>query len=213
MEHIIKGVLDFQQSAYQERKELFHSLANTQSPEVLFITCADSRIDPSLITQSNPGDLFVCRNAGNVVPPHSAPTNGMTASIEYAVAALGVKHIVVCGHSNCGAMKGALAPEALASVPNVADWLGHCRSAVEVIKERHQCTDAEHLDELIEENVLLQIRHLKTHPAVLAKHATSKVQIHGWVYNIETGGVNCYSDEKQAFVPFEERFATEISDL
>ena len=108
MKHIIKGVLDFQKYAFPERQALFNSLADTQNPEVLFITCSDSRIDPNLVTQTHPGDLFICRNAGNVVPPHSTSTGSMTASIEYAVAVLGVKHIIICGHTNCGAMKGAL---------------------------------------------------------------------------------------------------------
>lgn len=110
MEKILAGVARFRQAAYEQRKGLFAQLATGQSPEVLFITCADSRIDPSLITQTDPGDLFICRNAGNIAPPATSPAGGETASIEYAVTALRVKDIVVCGHSDCGAMKGALAP-------------------------------------------------------------------------------------------------------
>jgi carbonic anhydrase len=211
MEQIIQGVIDFKKHAFPKRQELFNSLANTQSPDVLFITCSDSRIDPNLITQAEPGDLFICRNAGNVVPPHSNNTGAMTASIEYAVAALGVKHIVICGHSDCGAMKGALNPGALNELPHVAEWLGHCRGAVEVIKERHQCCNSGHLEEVIEENVLLQIQHLKTHPSVLAKVATGKLQIHGWIYQIETGDVICYNDTNQQFEPLEQRYAALIS--
>ena len=108
MEKIISGLAQFKSSSFEERKALFAELANGQSPEVLFITCADSRIDPNLITQTEPGDLFVIRNAGNIVPPHTRDADGVTASIEYAVAVLGIKQVVVCGHSDCGAMKGAL---------------------------------------------------------------------------------------------------------
>ena len=140
-----------------------------QNPEVLFITCSDSRIDPNMVTQTGPGDLFICRNAGNVVPPHSNQTGGMTASIEFAVAALGVEHIVICGHTDCGAMKGALAPEALDELPHVKEWLGHCRGATEVVKHKHGSVGSEHLDEVTKENVLLQIQHLKTHPSVAGR--------------------------------------------
>ena len=108
MEELIQGVTKFQNEVYPGKEAAFRKLANGQNPEVLFITCADSRIDPGMLTQTQPGDLFICRNAGNVVPPHSNQTGGMTASIEFAVAALGVSHIVVCGHSDCGAMKLSL---------------------------------------------------------------------------------------------------------
>ena len=114
MEKVISGLVQFKSSSFEDRKELFAELANGQSPEVLFITCADSRIDPNLVTQTEPGDLFIIRNAGNIVPPHTRVAGCVTASIEYAVAVLGIKHIVVCGHSDCGAMKGAL---------NIAAWL------------------------------------------------------------------------------------------
>ena len=134
MEKVISGLVQFKSSSFEDRKELFAELANGQSPEVLFITCADSRIDPNLVTQTEPGDLFIIRNAGNIVPPHTRVSGGVTASIEYAVAVLGIKHIVVCGHSDCGAMKGALNIAALADLPHVQDWLDHSRAAVEIVK-------------------------------------------------------------------------------
>ena len=194
MDHVISGVAKFQRDVYPEKKETFKKLATGQNPEVLFITCADSRIDPNLVTQTDPGELFICRNAGNIVPPHSNQTGGMTASIEFAVAALGVTHIVVCGHTDCGAMKGALNPEKLDSLPHVKEWLGHCRCATEVVKEKHGGElNADSLAEVTKENVLQQMQHLKTHPAVAAKLATKAVQLHGWVYDIETGMVHCLS--------------------
>ncbi len=215
MDKLIKGVLNFRQHIYPENKALFAELADKgQNPEVLFITCSDSRIDPNLLTGTEPGDLFICRNAGNIIPPHSNETGGMTASIEYAVAVLGVKHIIICGHTDCGAIKGALDLNSVKGLPHVQEWLSHCRSAMEIIRERnnlawdqpiHSC----HLNESIEENVLQQIQHLRTHPTVAAKLATGKIRIHGWVYDIKSGSVRCSDEHGERFLPFEERFAEE----
>ncbi len=201
MDHVISGVAKFQKEVYPNKKATFQKLANGQNPEVLFITCSDSRIDPNLVTQTDPGELFICRNAGNIVPPHSNQTGGMTASIEFAVAALGVSHIVVCGHTDCGEMKGAIKPEGLDALPHVKEWLGHCRVATDVVKERCGTHDLsiDHLEAVTKENVVQQIQHLRTHPAVAAKLATGQVKLHGWVYNIGSGDVLCYNDETGEF--------------
>tara|TARA_Y100000310_G_scaffold345099_1_gene461788 strand:- start:1773 stop:2426 length:654 start_codon:yes stop_codon:yes gene_type:complete len=201
MDHVISGVAKFQKEVYPSKKAKFQKLANGQNPEVLFITCSDSRIDPNLVTQTDPGDLFICRNAGNIVPPHSNQTGGMTASIEFAVAALGVSHIVVCGHTDCGAMKGAIDLNALDSLPHVKEWLGHCRSATEVVKEKcnHDALSLDDLEEVTKENVVQQLNHLRTHPSVAAKIATGQVKLHGWVYNIESGGVLCFDETDNEF--------------
>jgi carbonic anhydrase len=211
MEQIIRGVLDFKKNIYPERKDLFGTLATSQNPDVLFVTCSDSRIDPNLLTGSHPGDLFICRNAGNIIPPHSNETGGMTASIEYAVAVLGVRHIIVCGHTDCGAVKGALDVDGLKGLPHVQEWLGHCRSAMEIVRERHDIpadcpVGGEYLNEAIEENVLQQVQHLKTHPVVAAKMATHKVEIHGWVYNIKSGTIRCCSQHDTSFRDFGEHY-------
>jgi len=215
---VIKGVINFRSNVYPQRKDLFGTLAGGQNPDFLFITCSDSRIDPNLLTGSDPGDLFICRNAGNIIPPHSNETGGMTASIEYAVAVLGVRHIIVCGHTDCGAVKGALDMEGLNGLPHVKEWLGHCRSAMEIVRERNgiasgSCLGHEHLYEAIEENVLQQVQHLRTHPVVAAKLATGKVAIHGWVYNIETGAIRCCSHNSTEFENFEQHYAEEIAAL
>tara|TARA_R110000868_G_scaffold391396_1_gene661366 strand:- start:10754 stop:11410 length:657 start_codon:yes stop_codon:yes gene_type:complete len=218
VEKIIKGVLNFRKNVYPENKDLFGSLADGQNPDVLFITCSDSRIDPNMLTGSDPGDLFICRNAGNIIPPHSNETGGMTATIEYAVALLGVRHIIICGHTDCGAIKGALDVNALNGLPHVKEWLGHCRSAMEIVRERHnipydQCIDAEHMAEAIEENVLQQVQHIRTHPAVAAKLATGKLHIHGWIYNIKKGGIRCCQHNDNSFGKFNEVYADIIKDL
>ncbi len=203
MDRVLSGVAKFQREVFPEKAESFRELAGGQQPEVLFITCADSRIDPNLITQTEPGDLFICRNAGNVVPPHSNQTGGMTASIEYAVAALGVEHIVVCGHTDCGAMKGALNPEGLETLPHVKEWLGHCRAAVEVVREQQGELGAEHLECVTAENIALQLAHLRTHPAVAAKLAAGKLQLHGWLYNIKTGEVSSWDETSRSMKPLD----------
>lgn len=219
MEKLIRGVLNFKQNVYPQQKDLFGTLADDgQNPDVLFITCSDSRIDPNMVTGSAPGDLFICRNAGNIIPPHSNETGGMTASIEYAVAVLGVRHIIVCGHTDCGAIKGALDMTKLKGLPHVKEWLGHCRSAMEIVRERNgipsdMCLGHEHLNEAIEENVLQQVQHLRTHPVVAAKLSTQKVHIHGWVYDIKSGGIRCCSHNSDTFNDFSAHYADIITSV
>jgi len=216
MDRIVRGLLDFQKNVYPERRDLFRFLADTQSPRILFFTCSDSRIDPNLVTGSSPGDLFICRNAGNIIPPHSNETGGMTASIEYAVAVLNVRHIIVCGHTDCGAIKGALDISALKGLPHVKEWLSHCRSAMEIIRERHdipgdEALKPEYLNEAIEENVLQQVQHLRTHPVVAAKLATGKIEIHGWVYDIKSGNIRCCGRNSVEFKDFDDYYADIIN--
>ena len=207
MEKLISGVARFRNSSFEERKTLFVELANGQSPEVLFITGSDSRIDPNLLTQSDPGELFIIRNTGNIVPPHTKNAGSVAASIEFAVSALGVKHIVICGHSDCAAMKGALNPGALSDLPHVTDWLEHVRGAVEAVRARTSDNTPAILAHVTEENVIQQLQHLKTHPSVLTKLATGDLELHGWIYNIEHGTVSAYDEETNEFVPVEERYA------
>lgn len=209
---IAAGVVRFQHDVYTKRQRLFRELAFGQSPEALFITCSDSRIDPNLITQTDPGELFICRNAGNIVPPHGLTTGAMTASIEFAVAVLEVPHIVVCGHSECGAMKGAMNPEMVAGLPHVRDWLGYSRAAVEVVREMGADLDERgRMLMLTEQNVVLQLNHLRTHPSVAAALAKKKLTLHGWVYDIKTGMVTAWDDSAERFVPVEERYVAELA--
>jgi carbonic anhydrase len=208
------GVVRFQKEVYPGKQDLFEKLAHGQSPEALFITCSDSRIETAMITQTDPGELFICRNAGNIVPPHTNHTGGMTASIEFATAALQVPHIVVCGHTECGAMKGAMNPEGLDTLPHVREWLSYARAAVQVVDTLGADLDDEaRMHMLLEQNVILQLQHLKTHPAVAARLAKGDVQLHGWVYDIKTGEVKAYDDERGGFAPVEERYASEMASL
>lgn len=208
MEKLISGLAKFQNIGFQKNKALFKKLADKQEPETLFITCSDSRIDPNLITQTDPGELFICRNAGNIVPPHSLVTGGMTASIEFAVMVLGVKHIVVCGHTDCGAMKGAMDPESVKSLPHVSNWLSHCAAALARVKAITGDTSLKQLPLMTQENVLMQIKHLATHPSVASKMASGELDVHGWVYDIPHGQVSCFDPIKQKFVSINEYHTT-----
>lgn len=198
VDRLLDGVATFGAKVVPERAELFAELAGGQSPDTLFITCADSRIDPSLLTQTGPGDLFVVRNAGNIVPQLDADgtsADGTAGSIDYAVAALGVAHIVVCGHSSCGAMKGLADPASLETLPSVARWLEH--------SEGLRAAGTADLDDLIERNVLLQLDHLATYPTVRAALDAGSIELHAWVYDIGTGVVRVHDGER--FVPSTDR--------
>jgi len=211
MPKIAAGVVRFQKEVYPEKRELFARLAEGQKPDALFITCSDSRIDPNLVTQTEPGELFICRNAGNIVPPHATHTGGMTASIEYAVAVLGVQDIVVCGHIGCGAIEGAMRPERIADLPHVSEWLGYSRAAVQIVAENGKHLDPEaRLQMLLEQNVLLQLQHLRTHPHVAAGLAGGRLQLHAWIYDILHGGMTAYDDEVDRFVDVETRYAEDV---
>lgn len=200
MQKLITGIYRFKNEVFPKNKGLFKELEVGQSPEVLFITCSDSRIDPNLLTGTEPGDLFICRNAGNIVPPHERHAGGTTASIEFAVGGLGVKHIVVCGHTDCGAMKGAIHTEKLTALPHVSDWLAHSAAAVATVQSRHDGEiSLDHLHELTEENVVLQLRHLVTHPTVAAAVESKGLKLHGWIYDIGKGEVRCYDDAGKCF--------------
>ena len=208
------GVIRFQNEVYPQKKELFEKLSQGQSPEALFITCSDSRIETAMITQTDPGELFICRNAGNIVPPHMMHTGGMTASIEFAVAALKVPHIVVCGHTECGAMKGAMNPEGLESLPHVREWLGYSKAAVDVVDQLASGkSDEERMQLLLEQNVILQLQHLRTHPSVAARLAAGDLCLHGWVYDIKTGDVAAYDESSNSFEPVDKRYAAEVAKI
>lgn len=182
------GVVRFQQEVFPANEALFEKLAKGQSPEALFITCSDSRIETGMLTQSEPGDLFVVRNAGNIVPPHTTMTGSTTAAIEFACVALNVPHIVICGHTECGAMKGAMNLDGLGSLPHVKEWLSYARAAVEITREiGKDLNDHDRNLLLLEQNVILQLAHLRTHPAVAVRIARGDLRLHGWVYDIRDG--------------------------
>jgi len=199
LDAIVGGVKRFREEIYPQQRELFKKLAHEQTPRAMFITCADSRIIPELITQSSPGDLFVTRNVGNVVPPYGQMLGGVSTAIEFAVMALGVQHIIICGHSDCGAMKAVLNPVTLESMPTVKAWLRHSEVAKTVVAQNCGCANEHTLGILTEENVVAQLDHLRTHPSVAARLASGQLFIHGWVYDIETSAIRAYDAERGEF--------------
>jgi len=202
MQKLIQGIHNFQSEHFRSLEGLFEQLSHGQSPETLFITCSDSRIDPNLLTGSKPGDLFILRNAGNLVPPHGAANGGEAATIEFAVAALGVKDIIICGHSLCGAMEGLLKPEKIKSLPSVSQWLGHAETTKRIIKDNYtHLAGNDLLTATIEENVLVQLENLRTLPSVASRLARGDLALHGWVYKIETGAVFAFDPKQGQFVP------------
>jgi len=201
MKHLLEGIQRFQKNVFPEYKLLFRELALKQKPQALFITCSDSRIVPEMLTQTNPGDLFICRNAGNIVPPYDGRAGDVAATIEYAVAVLKVANIIICGHSDCGAMKGILNPESTRGIPIVARWLRHGEGAKRMVDENHDCIE-EHtkLQCLTEENVIAQLENLKTHPSVAVALARGDLQLYGWIYQISTGEFSSYDISLGRFV-------------
>ncbi|GGR31698.1 carbonic anhydrase [Streptomyces netropsis] len=186
MQDLTEGVARFQRDIYPAKAELFAHLAATHRPTTLFISCSDARVVPELLTQSEPGELFVIRTAGNLVPAYTPGSDGVAASIEYAVAVLGVRDIVVCGHSACGAMTALAENHDLSGAPAIADWLRHAdASRARATAE----TGARKVDALVRENVLAQLANLATHPSVARALAEHTVTLHGWVYDIPTGSV------------------------
>jgi carbonic anhydrase len=204
LEQLKAGVRQFQTEIYPEQAEVYRRAASEpQEPHTLFVACADSRIDPELITQSRPGELFVLRNIGNLIPAYGEMMGGVSAVVEYAVSLLKVRHIVVCGHADCGAMKGLLNPESLNSLMAVKNWLKNAATAMSVA----EALGVEHesagtlMRRVTEQNVLLQIQHLRTHPSVAGAMAREELTISGWVYEIGTGEVRIWEESAKAFVP------------
>ena len=214
MPHFAAGVIRFQNEVFPQKKDLFEKLSKGQEPEALFITCSDSRIETAMITQTDPGELFIVRNAGNIVPPHMMHTGGTTASIEFAVAALKVPHIVICGHTECGAMKGAMNPEDLDTLPHVKEWLNYSKDAVEIVNQiAPEASEQDRMRLLLEHNVRLQIQHLKTHPSVASRLAKGDLILHGWIYDIKTGDVHALDDAENEFIPVDVRYAADLIEL
>ncbi len=191
LEHLKDGIRKFRRSVYAERREMFRRvMREPQRPQALVITCADSRVHPDELTQSAPGEIFVTRNIGNMVPAYGEMMGGVSAVLEYAVMALKVRHLVVCGHTDCGAMKALLDPVSVEAMPTVKSWLRNAHTALSVTEALTPGTGAdERLRVLTEQNVLLQMQHVRTHPSVAGAMARGELTISGWVYDIGAGEV------------------------
>jgi len=205
MERLIEGHKRFLAEVFPGKRDQFHLLAETQAPEWLFITCSDSRVVPDLILGTGPGDLFITRNAGNVVPLTSQDVDGVTATIEYAVEVLHVKHAILCGHSDCGALKAALDRKGLESMPKACRWLSHVEAAFSHRQPPNPADgDSAELASLIRGNVVAQLLNLRAQPSVARALLDGRLTVHGWYYDILTGRIEQYDEQMRRFLPWAE---------
>jgi carbonic anhydrase len=216
MRKLILGIVDFRERLLPQYAERFRSLAKSQAPDALFITCSDSRVVPDLLASTDPGDLFVMRNVGNLVPPATvdgASTGDLSeaSAIEYAVLTLQVRSIVVCGHSECGAMKAALTRQTMPETPNLAKWLHHEAPAVfRLDQEGPLDRDLSPQNQLSQLNVLVQLEHLISYPIVRDKVASGTLRISGWWFDIATGGMFAYQRDCRAFTAIDREGAEQL---
>jgi carbonic anhydrase len=202
MDRLVEGHKQFLAQVFPGSRHLFKLLADGQRPEWLFITCSDSRVVPDLMLGTSPGDLFIARNVGNVVPVVSHDVDGVTATIEYAVEVLKVKSAIVCGHSDCGALKAALNRTELENLPKARRWLSHVEAAFSH-RQPQNPADGEHaeLAALIRGNVVAQLWNLRAQPSVARAVVEGRLTVHGWYYDILTGQIEQYDDEMRRFLP------------
>ena len=200
MKDVIDGFLRFQKEAFPQRSKLFKKLASNQNPKTLFISCSDSRLVPELVTHREPGELFVIRNAGNIVPPFGPEPGGVSASVEYAVMALGVRDIVVCGHSDCGAMTAVANCQCLDHMPAVAHWLRYADAAKAINEAEEHSSTQSRVDGMVHQNVIAQLGNLRTHPCVALALAKGNITLHGWVYDIESGCIEAFDSKCGKFI-------------
>ena len=206
MERLIEGHKKFLAEVFPARKNQFKLLADSQAPEWLFITCSDSRVLPDLILGTEPGDLFISRSIGNVVPVTAHDVDGCTATIEYAVEVLKVRHAILCGHSDCGAMKAALNRKELENLPKAKRWLEHVEAAFNH-RQPLNPLDGTHVElaSLIRGNVVAQLMNLHAQTSVRRAEAEGRLTVHGWYYDILSGRIEEYDEEQKRFVPLAEK--------
>jgi carbonic anhydrase len=202
MQKLVKGIHSFQRGFFASHRDLFEQLATTgQQPETLFITCSDSRVVPTLITNASPGELFIVRNVGNVVPHMDLP-GGTAAAIQYAVEVLKVENVIVCGHTQCGALKAILDPASVEHLEFVKRWLKGTMDVKNVIEEKYShLAGEEKLTAAIQENVLAQLEHLREYPFITSRLEKGELQINGWIFDVGKGQVFDYDPEHGEFLP------------
>lgn len=208
MQKLVDGHRLFRSHVFPQKQAFYRDLATGQSPRTVFITCSDSRVQEAEFVSAGPGDLFIDRSLGNIVPDPGGPETEATAVIEYAVVALGVEHVVVCGHSNCGAMRALLDPDSLKELPIVAAWLKNAGPTLENVRARHGHLEGKALlDATIRENVLVQLDRVRRQPCVIPRLAEGRLTLHGWVYEFETGEVHAHDPRTGRFLPLDEAYA------
>jgi carbonic anhydrase len=214
MEKLVKGILEFRQNSLSLYREKFAHLALGQFPDTLFIACSDSRVVPNLFASTNPGDLFVVRNLGNLVPSFEVAQQGSTAeaaAIEFSLTTLPITNIIVCGHSECGAMQAILAGTDRIESPSLRNWLRNCCCSEESLRPDNAACDhlAPH-NQLSQMNILQQMQHLKTYPIIQEKLKNSALNIHGWYFDIATGDVYAFEEAFNRFIIIDETETAQI---
>jgi carbonic anhydrase len=205
LKKLIDGIVEFREQQLPELEQRFQELARGQNPDTLFISCSDSRVVPSLLLSSDPGELFIIRNVGNLMPPgtHAGDSTGdvsEASAIEYAVLVLKVRNIILCGHSGCGAMKAVLSGDSLEDAPNLAKWLGHAACALQRLREEGPLDSSIPPDDQLSQlNVLVQIEHLMTYPIVQQQVKAGELQLSGWWFDISKGEMSSFEPEKRRF--------------
>jgi len=197
------GIHQFQANYFASNRGLFEQLAEKgQRPETLFMTCSDSRVVPNLITTAAPGELFIVRNVGNIVPSVDRGfVGGVSAAIEYAVEVLEVSDVIVCGHTNCGAIEAILRPDRVRHLPFVSRWLEQSASIPALIEERYGHLEGEQrLTAAVQENVLAQLENLRTFKFVAQRLESGSLKMSGWVFKIATGEVFDYDPVSGQFL-------------
>jgi carbonic anhydrase len=199
MQRLINGIRQFYANVFLPHEERFSKMAQGQNPEALFITCSDSRVDPNLITQTGPGDLFILRNAGNIVPPCGKSGGGEQATIEYAIKGLGIRDIIVCGHSHCGAMQAMFRPQDSSNIRSLRSWLENAQPAMAALGKLN--SEADDLLLLSEANVLAQLGNLTTYSFISEAIERGQLSLHGWIYRLDTGEVMSFDHLRGQFLP------------
>ncbi|WP_454781779.1 carbonic anhydrase [Legionella sp. WA2022007384] len=210
---LMLGVRQFQDGSFKQMEDLFKQLSVGQSPEILFITCSDSRLS-NLLIQAKPGDIFVIRNVGNIIPPSHVPSSE-AAGLMFALSELhSIKDIIICGHSHCGAMKGLLTPNLKERLPEVASWLTHSHSVLKQMNDSKESLPDDFNLKVLQAtklNILAQMEHLKSYPLIAEKLKRKELTLHGWFYEFETGEVLVYESSIDEFVPLEKALSFAIS--
>lgn len=213
MHRLIPGIRAFRENVFPSHRTQFEGLASGQRPPTMFITCSDSRIVPEMLTQTGPGELFVLRNAGNMVPPSASAPSGEAATIEYAIQVLKVEDVIVCGHSHCGAIAGLLRPQSLQGLPAVEQWLTYAERVRREMEDERFVRDGDDdlLTTAIKANVLVQLDHLRSHQVVADAEARGDVHLHGCFYRFETGEVTLFDDSERRFTALETHGCVQVA--
>jgi carbonic anhydrase len=206
MRKLLEGILDFQANRKTEYGQQDNQLANSQNPDALFITCSDSRVVPNVFASTNPGDLFVMRNVGNIVPnccEHSGLSksdDSEIAALEYAILFLSVKDIIVCGHSNCGAIQSICDGLKTDAAPHLQSWLNHAKESLDQSQHTIQFDEPWSLhDQVSQKNALLQVEHLKTYSFVQKALEAKTLSLHAWWFDLEHRNVYVFNPEENKF--------------